>query len=81
MIFLYFSVFDVGGQRGERRKWLQVFDTATAILFILDCSSYDLSLREDTTKNRLLEAAEIFEQVWNSRYFEKHYTTIQNNVI
>ncbi|GIX70806.1 guanine nucleotide-binding protein G(s) subunit alpha isoforms short [Caerostris extrusa] len=27
-----FWMFDVGGQRGERRKWIQVFDGITAIL-------------------------------------------------
>ena len=67
MFMDHFSVFDMGGQRGERRKWIQVFDCAVAILFVLDCSSYDLVLREDPTKNRLLEAAEIFYQVWNHR--------------
>ena len=61
------SIYDVGGQQGERQKWIQMFDSATAILFLLDCSSFDLTLREDPTKNRLLEAAEIFDQVWNHR--------------
>ncbi|XP_022245112.1 guanine nucleotide-binding protein G(f) subunit alpha-like [Limulus polyphemus] len=30
-----FWMFDVGGQRGERRKWIQVFDGITAILFLI----------------------------------------------
>lgn len=65
-----FSVFDVGGQRGERKKWIQVFDSVVAIQFLADCSSYDQNLREDPSKNRLLEALEIFEQVWRNRFLK-----------
>ena len=65
---MYFSVYDMGGQRGQRRKWLQMFDSITAIIFVLDCSCYDLSLREDNTKNRMLEACDLFHQLWNNRY-------------
>jgi hypothetical protein len=60
-------VYDVGGQQGERKKWIQVFDSVAVILFMVDCGSYDTTLREDPTKNRLLEALEIFEQVWKNR--------------
>lgn len=61
------SVFDVGGQRGERRKWIQVFESVTAILFVIDISCFDLTLREDTTRNRLIEAVATFEQSWNTK--------------
>jgi hypothetical protein len=60
-------VYDVGGQRGERKKWIQVFDSVVAILYLADCSGFDQTLREDPTKNRLMETLEIFEQVWNNR--------------
>ena len=65
-----FDVYDVGGQQGERKKWIQVFDSVNAILFAVDCSSFDQTLREDPTKNRLLEALENFEQVWNNRFLK-----------
>ena len=29
-----FHMFDVGGQRGERRKWIQCFNDVTAIIFV-----------------------------------------------
>ena len=29
-----FRVIDVGGQRGERRKWIRVFDDITAVIFL-----------------------------------------------
>ncbi|CAL1531205.1 unnamed protein product, partial [Lymnaea stagnalis] len=60
-----FSVYDVGGQRGERKKWIQVFDNVVAILYLADTSGFDQCLREDHSKNRLIESMEIFEQVWN----------------
>lgn len=60
-------MYDVGGQRDERRKWMQVFQRAMAAIFVIDISCFDLSLREDRTKNRLLEAIETFEQAWNNR--------------
>lgn len=62
------SVYDVGGQRGERKKWIQVFDSVVAILYLADSSGFDQTLREDPSKNRLLETLEIFEQVWNNRF-------------
>ncbi|XP_053202791.1 guanine nucleotide-binding protein G(s) subunit alpha-like [Panonychus citri] len=63
-----FWMFDVGGQRGERRKWIQVFDGITAVLFIVATSEFDQKLREDKTTNRLREALTLFEEVWSSRF-------------
>ncbi|KOB52210.1 G protein alpha S subunit Gs1 [Operophtera brumata] len=48
-------MFDVGGQRDERRKWIQCFNDVTAIIFVTACSSYNMVLREDPTQNRLRE--------------------------
>ena len=44
---LYFRMFDVGGQRSERKKWIHCFEGVTAIIFIVAMSEYDLSLAED----------------------------------
>ena len=30
---VHFHMFDVGGQRDERRKWIQCFNDVTAIIF------------------------------------------------
>jgi len=43
-------VFDVGGQRSERRKWIHCFEGVTAIMFCVALSEYDLVLREDETQ-------------------------------
>jgi len=63
-----FSVYDVGGQRGERRRWLQVFDCIKSILFVVDSACFDLNLMEDNSTNRLMEALDVFDQVWNNRF-------------
>ncbi|CAD5119654.1 DgyrCDS8248 [Dimorphilus gyrociliatus] len=65
-----FHVFDVGGQRGERKKWIQMFDSATAILFVLDSSTFDVNVRDDFESNRLLEATGVFEHIWNCRFLK-----------
>lgn len=61
------SMFDVGGQRDERRKWIQCFNDVTAIIFVSASSSYNLVLREDPTQNRLRESLELFASIWNNR--------------
>ena len=58
----------MGGQRGERRKWIQVFDGITAILFMVSSSGFDMQLREDNQTNRLRESLALFEDVWNSKF-------------
>lgn len=42
-----FHFVDVGGQRSQRQKWLQCFDSVTAILFLVSSSEYDQVLMED----------------------------------
>jgi guanine nucleotide-binding protein subunit alpha len=63
----FFSMFDVGGQRDERRKWIQCFNDVTAIIFVTACSSYNMVLREDPTQNRLRESLDLFKSIWNNR--------------
>ena len=45
-----FHMFDVGGQRDERRKWIQCFNDVTAIIFVAASSSFNMVLREDPTQ-------------------------------
>ncbi|XP_033017667.1 guanine nucleotide-binding protein G(i) subunit alpha-1 isoform X4 [Lacerta agilis] len=44
---LHFKMFDVGGQRSERKKWIHCFEGVTAIIFCVALSDYDLVLAED----------------------------------
>lgn len=65
-----FHMFDVGGQRDERRKWIQCFNDVTAIIFVVASSSYNMTLREDSSQNRLREALSLFETIWNNRWLK-----------
>lgn len=40
----------------------------TAVLFMIAASDFDQTLREDTSKNRLEEAFDVFENVYKSRF-------------
>ena len=40
-------MFDVGGQRSERKKWIRVFDGVNVVLFLVALSGYDHVLVED----------------------------------
>ncbi|XP_061892826.1 guanine nucleotide binding protein (G protein) alpha v1 isoform X1 [Entelurus aequoreus] len=64
-----FRLYDVGGQRSERRKWLRCFDCIQAVLFIVAMSSYDMSLPEEPTVNRLQESLELFTSLCSNTLF------------
>ena len=65
-----FRFVDVGGQRSQRQKWFQCFESVTSILFIVSSSEYDQVLLEDRAKNRLRESQNIFETIVNNRCFQ-----------
>lgn len=64
-----FEMYDVGGQRNERKKWIHCFDDVTAIIFVAALSEYDQNLFEDSQTNRMVEAIDLFGEICNNRYF------------
>jgi guanine nucleotide-binding protein G(i) subunit alpha len=40
-------MFDVGGQRSERKKWIHCFEAVTSIIFCVALSEYDQVLLEE----------------------------------
>jgi GTPase SAR1 family protein len=64
-----FLLFDVGGQRNERRKWIHCFDGVTAVIFVTAISEYDQLLFEDDKTNRLVESIRLFDEMVNNKYF------------
>jgi len=63
-----FWMFDVGGQRGEQKKWIKVFAGIQAILFLIAASDFDLKLREDSRVNRLEESFNVFKSMYSNLY-------------
>jgi hypothetical protein len=49
-----FEMYDVGGQRTERKKWIHCFEGVDAIIFVAAISEYYQKLFEDSTKNRMV---------------------------
>merc|ERR1712087_273489 len=66
-----FKMFDVGGQRNERKKWIHCFENVTAVLFVAAISEYDQVLYEDENTNRMVESLNLFEEICNSRWFRE----------
>ncbi|ORX35574.1 G-protein alpha subunit [Kockovaella imperatae] len=66
---LSIHMFDVGGQRSERKKWIHCFEAVTSIIFCVALSEYDQVLLEENGQNRMQESLVLFESVINSRWF------------
>ena len=43
---------DVGGQRSERKKWLNCFENVTSLIFLVALSEYDQVLYESDKEVR-----------------------------
>jgi len=66
---LKFSVVDVGGQRSERRKWINCFDGVKAIFWVSNLSGYDKVLFEDKSINRMQEDLDLFKETLKTAAF------------
>mmetsp|Transcript_18042 Transcript_18042/g.35491 ORF Transcript_18042/g.35491 Transcript_18042/m.35491 type:complete len:379 (+) Transcript_18042:462-1598(+) len=65
------AMFDVGGQRNERKKWIHCFDNVTAVIFVAAISEYDQVLFEDQSTNRQDEAIALFQEMCQSKWFRE----------
>jgi len=65
---MVFRMFDVGGQRSERKKWIQCFDDVTAVIFVSALSGYDMKLYEDQETNRIHESRDLFDAICTASY-------------
>eukprot|EP00092_Neocalanus_flemingeri_P013043 GFUD01014055.1.p1 GENE.GFUD01014055.1~~GFUD01014055.1.p1 ORF type:complete len:372 (+),score=89.07 GFUD01014055.1:45-1160(+) len=66
---LHFQMFDVAGQRSERRKWIHCFEGVTAVLFVVSLAEYDQRLMEDSSCNRMVESLDLFGTIVNNKFF------------
>lgn len=58
-----FIIYDVGGQRAERKKWVHCFKESTCLIYVAGVSGFDEKLIEDPDDNRLSEEFKLFEGV------------------
>ncbi|KAI9678038.1 MAG: G-Protein alpha subunit [Caeruleum heppii] len=68
---LTYRMFDVGGQRSERKKWIHCFEGVNCLLFLVAISGYDQCLVEDKDANQMQEALMLFESIVNSQWFAR----------
>ncbi|KAI8616644.1 guanine nucleotide binding protein, alpha subunit [Chytriomyces sp. MP71] len=70
---LLYRVFDVGGQRSERKKWAGYFEDVNSILFLVAISGYDLMCYEDekTNQSKIVESKNVFSSICNHPMFKK----------
>ncbi|GAA5854112.1 hypothetical protein JCM8547_008232 [Rhodosporidiobolus lusitaniae] len=64
-----YRLCDVGGQRSERKKWLNVFQDVQVLLFVLAISEYNQMLYEDESVSRIAEATTLWQSIANSKWF------------
>ncbi|KAJ6254298.1 guanine nucleotide-binding protein g(o) subunit alpha [Anaeramoeba flamelloides] len=64
-------VVDVGGQRSERRKWMDQFDDVNLLIYVVSLSEYNQNLYEEDNVNRLEESLAVFQKTLNNNYFKK----------
>ncbi|ORY49752.1 guanine nucleotide binding protein, alpha subunit [Rhizoclosmatium globosum] len=65
-----FRVFDVGGQRSQRKKWAPYFDDVRAIIYLVAMNSYDQVCFEDASANRMTESLNVFKSMCNHPMFK-----------
>jgi len=67
----HFKMFDVGGQKSERKKWVPFFEGVDCVLFVAAISGYNKTLFEDGETNRMTDALELFEKTVKEKMLEK----------
>ncbi|KAL3418450.1 g protein alpha subunit [Phlyctema vagabunda] len=68
---IIYRIFDVGGQKSERKKWIHCFENVHCLMFLVAISGYDQCLIEDKDRNQMQEALMLWEFIANSHWFVK----------
>ena len=63
-------LFDVGGQRSERKKWIHCFESVTSIIFCTALSEYDQVLMEAKNQVRRIRASFLIVVSWGMHLSE-----------
>ena len=71
---LTLRITDVGGQKGQRRRWMRLFDDLNTVIFLASLSEYDQywkTSEEDENINRLELSLQLFKETIGYRGFDK----------
>ena len=60
-------MYDVGGRKGQRKKWVHFFDDVDVILYIVSLSCFDQTMEETPEKNQMVDSIETFKTVVDSQ--------------
>ncbi|GBG33689.1 Guanine nucleotide-binding protein subunit alpha [Hondaea fermentalgiana] len=66
-----FLLIDVGGQRIERRNWINYFDEVDIILYVVGLDGFSQLCIEDGRTNRMRESLEVFKDLCESPFFSQ----------
>ena len=70
-------IYDVGGQRSERRKWIHTFDRKECLLYVTGLNEYCSVLFEDENVNAMWEALNLLDCILSSgKWFASYYTQV-----
>jgi len=67
----HFDIYDAGGQRSERKKWINAFDGVTAVLYVAGLDHYATVLFEDEETNAMIESLHLFYDILNVKWFAR----------
>jgi len=68
---LHFNIFDLGGQKSERRKWIKCFGGVDAVVFVVSLSCYNEVMFEDRNTTKMNDAMQLFGDTLNHKEFTK----------
>ncbi|KAI0487063.1 G-protein alpha subunit-domain-containing protein [Xylaria cf. heliscus] len=66
-----FCIYDFGGERSERKKWIHAFQDVSTVVYPVDTTGFGKSLREDANGDRMFEQFMVFESIANSYWFAR----------
>jgi guanine nucleotide-binding protein G(i) subunit alpha len=66
------SLYDIGGRRPERRKWIHVFGDVTGVIFTVSLTEFCEKLIEDMDTCSMDESFHLFGEIVNSTWFSEN---------
>ena len=73
------NVFDTGGQRSERNKWIHCFDAVHCLIYVASLDHWEYNLYEENDLNAMMEQIDLFDALVNNRYFKSSYIVLLLN--